>query len=604
VDAEMRKISLGTKLLIGGASFVLIPVLVIGALSVSKASKAIDLSAKNNALAVSKGVAKSAQLVLSEELKLVQHVALDASVITGASELAKGGGNDGAAAGMVSGKLSEVAKLLGTDYAGVFFVDRNGRICADGGDGSYVGLDVSERAYFKAATSGKPSVGQVVKSKKTDEAVVHICAPVSSPQGEFLGAIASSLKMEFFVRAVADAKIGSTGYAYIVDGEGICIAHMKKDLILTANVTKFKGMESISAKVLARQSGVESYLFQGKQKIAGFSPVELTGWSVVVTQDREEFESPIYAIRNAIVVFGGALVIFSICTAFYFSRSISKPISRVVAGLNEAAEQVASASTQVSSSSGQLAEGASEQAASLEESASSMEEIASLTKRNSENVRNLCDLSNSSVTSMKASHKSLKKTTEMMALIGASGEQMAKINKSIEEIAFQTNLLALNAAVEAARAGEAGAGFAVVADEVRNLAMRASDASRNTQTLISETLQHIEQGTDLIDQTQKAFYQMGEDGKKVWTCISEILEAVQEQEKGIEQVNTALHEMNGVVQQNAASAEESASAAAEMNAQAEQMGNFVADLVALVSGGRENAWSGKSSKADKDEDQV
>lgn len=600
----MRRISLGTKLLIGGVSFVLIPVLVVGVLSVSKASKAVDLSAKNNALAVSKGVAKSAQLVLSEELKLVQHVALDASVIAGASELAKGGGNDGAAAGMVSGKLSEVAKLLGADYAGVFFVDRNGRICADGGDGSYVGLDVSERAYFKAAKSGKPSVGQVVKSKKTDEAVVHICAPVSSPQGEFLGAIASSLKMEFFVRAVADAKIGSTGYAYIVDGEGTCIAHIKKDLILTANVTKLKGMESIAAKVLARQSGVESYLFQGKQKIAGFSLVELTGWSVVVTQDREEFESPIYAIRNAIVVFGGVLVILSICAAFYFSRSISKPIAKVVAGLNEAAEQVASASTQVSSSSGQLAEGASEQAASLEESASSMEEIASLTKRNAENVRNLRDLSNSSVISMKASHKSLKKTTEMMALIGTSGEQMAKINKSIEEIAFQTNLLALNAAVEAARAGEAGAGFAVVADEVRNLAMRASDASRNTQTLISETLQHIKQGTDLIDQTQKEFYQMGEDGKKVWTCISEILEAVQEQEKGIEQVNTALHEMNGVVQQNAASAEESASASAEMNAQAEQMGNFVADLVALVSGGRENAWSEKSSKADKEEDQV
>ena len=189
-----------------------------------------------------------------------------------------------------------------------------------------------------------------------------------------------------------------------------------------------------------------------------------------------------------------------------------------------------------------------------------------------------------------------------MEKIYSDGEKTSKLLKNIDEIAFQTNLLALNAAVEAARAGESGAGFAVVADEVRNLAQRAASTAKNTEKLIGTTLENIKEGVKLVASSTEEFYQMGEDAKKVSELFAEISVASQEQAQGIGQINIAVNEMDKVVQQNAANAEESASASEEMNAQAEQMKEFVDDLVALVGSNSKNVknvfgFRGKASKA-------
>ncbi|MBF0243415.1 MAG: methyl-accepting chemotaxis protein, partial [Desulfamplus sp.] len=159
--------------------------------------------------------------------------------------------------------------------------------------------------------------------------------------------------------------------------------------------------------------------------------------------------------------------------------------------------------------------------------------------------------------------------------------------KTIDEIAFQTNLLALNAAVEAARAGEAGAGFAVVADEVRNLAMRAAAAAKNTAALIEGTVQKINSGSKLVSTTNEAFGKVAGSSAKIGDIVAEISGASNEQYNGIEQVNIAITEMDKVVQKNAATAEESASASEELSAQAEQLRDYVGDLVMLVKGTRE-----------------
>jgi len=141
--------------------------------------------------------------------------------------------------------------------------------------------------------------------------------------------------------------------------------------------------------------------------------------------------------------------------------------------------------------------------------------------------------------------------------------------------------------VEAARAGEAGAGFAVVADEVRNLAMRAAEAAKNTSELIEGTVKKVENGSQLVSTTNEAFVQVAKSAGKVGELVAEISEASREQSDGIDQVNTAISEMDRVVQQNAANAEESASASEEMNAQAEQLRDYVGDLMMLVTGKRE-----------------
>ncbi len=138
--------------------------------------------------------------------------------------------------------------------------------------------------------------------------------------------------------------------------------------------------------------------------------------------------------------------------------------------------------------------------------------------------------------------------------------------------------------MEAARAGEAGAGFAVVADEVRNLAMRASDAAKNTSNLIENTIKAVRKGNELTTATQEAFKENADIARKIGQLVDEIATASEEQSHGISQVNIAVAEMDKVTQSTAANAEESAAASEELNAQAEQMKVYVGDLVAVVGG--------------------
>ncbi|MBU1171867.1 MAG: methyl-accepting chemotaxis protein [Proteobacteria bacterium] len=277
-------------------------------------------------------------------------------------------------------------------------------------------------------------------------------------------------------------------------------------------------------------------------------------------------------------------VIVGCLVAVFITRSITGPINKVIRGLSEASDQVASASGEVSMSSQTLAEGASEQAASIEETSSSLEEMSSMTKQNADNASEANNLMKNANETVDKANTSMSELITSMAQITSASEETSKIIKTIDEIAFQTNLLALNAAVEAARAGEAGAGFAVVADEVRNLALRAAEAAKNTASLIEGTVKKINEGSILVNSTSDAFSEVSESARKVGELVSEIAAASNEQAEGIEQVNKATVEMDKVIQQNAANAEESASASEEMSAQANQLMEYVGELVAMVGG--------------------
>ncbi|MBI1178189.1 chemotaxis protein [bacterium] len=301
-------------------------------------------------------------------------------------------------------------------------------------------------------------------------------------------------------------------------------------------------------------------------------------------------------------VANSVMVVTGVFTGIGFSvlivRGIRKVLSRVAEMLSDGANQVAAAAGQVSASSQSLAEGASEQAASLEETSSSLEEMSSMTRGNSETADKANDLANQTRTAAEKGAADMRDMSTAMEAIKISSDDIAKIIKNIDEIAFQTNILALNAAVEAARAGDAGMGFAVVADEVRNLAQRSARASKETAAKIEGAISKTAQGVEISHRVATALGDIVSKARQVDELAASVVNASREQSQGIGQINLAVGQMDKVTQSNAANAEESAAAAEELSAQAETMKHSVSELMHLVDG-RANRHSNVPQKTPK-----
>jgi methyl-accepting chemotaxis protein len=270
---------------------------------------------------------------------------------------------------------------------------------------------------------------------------------------------------------------------------------------------------------------------------------------------------------------------------YYLNQlKIVRPLIATIHNLNTTTEQTNQAAGQVSAASQSLAEGASEQAASLEETSASLEELSSMTKRNAESAQKANDLAKEARQAADQGASDIETMSKAMGAIKVSSDDIAKIIKTIDEIAFQTNILALNAAVEAARAGEAGMGFAVVADEVRNLAQRCAQAAKETAVKIEGAIAKTGQGVEICTKLTQTLDAIVHKVRRVDELVTAVAGASSEQSQGITQINTAISQMDRVTQSNAAGAEESAAAAEELNAQAIITKQSVQALIELVGG--------------------
>ncbi len=409
--------------------------------------------------------------------------------------------------------------------------------------------------------------------------------------------------------AIGNMRFGpeKKNYFFIVDMDGMMLVHPEHpELVgkIQNNLQDADGRKIILEILEAAQKKEEGFIQYRWAKPGTDVPVtKLTyfkvfkNWKWVlctgiylddIEQVIDQKKSALLTAMTVHIQFMAGIILFVlVCVmalGIRITRRISGPIYRIIQGLNEGADQVASSAGEVSSASQTLAEGSSEQAASIEETSSSMEEMASMTRHNANNAGLADSLMKQVNQVVNKANTSMSQLTASMQEISIASEKTCKIIKTIDEIAFQTNLLSLNTAVEAARAGEAGAGFAVVADEVRNLAMRAADAAKNTAALIEDTMKKVSDGTALVRTTNDAFNEVARNTQKVGALVGEISAASNEQSQGIEQVNIAVTEMDKVTQRNAETAEETASASEELNAQADELKGFVADLSAMVGG--------------------
>ena len=257
-------------------------------------------------------------------------------------------------------------------------------------------------------------------------------------------------------------------------------------------------------------------------------------------------------------------------------RKLNRDLSITMGQINKSADQVASGSGQVSSGAQALAQGATEQAAAVQELAATIANISQQVKDTAENARDARNQSNMAGDEVERCNSQMRDMMNAMEEITRSSNEIGKIIKTIEDIAFQTNILALNAAVEAARAGEAGKGFAVVAEEVRSLASKSAAASKDTADLIESSIEAVSRGTEIANATAESLVKVVGDVRTAAGTVDKIADAAEEQADAVEQVTVGVDQISSVVQTNSATSEQSAAASAELSNQAEVLKGLVA----------------------------
>ncbi len=256
-------------------------------------------------------------------------------------------------------------------------------------------------------------------------------------------------------------------------------------------------------------------------------------------------------------------------------RMLKLELSDTLLQINTSADQVSNASSQVSSSAQNLSQGSVEQASSVQELAARISEISNQAKHTASGALDVRKQTHSVGEGVSACNHQMQELMSAMERIHSSSDEIGKIIKTIEDIAFQTNILALNAAVEAARAGEAGKGFAVVADEVRNLASKSAEASKNTSVLISHSTEAVQTGNEIAEHTANTLQKVVGSIDTMIESIDQIASVSNEQSDAILQVNEGISQITSVVQSNSATAEESAAASEELSAEAASLKKLV-----------------------------
>ena len=242
--------------------------------------------------------------------------------------------------------------------------------------------------------------------------------------------------------------------------------------------------------------------------------------------------------------------------------------NRAFGTIRNATNQISLGSSQIAAASQTLAQGSTEQASAIEQIAASITDIANKTRDNATQASEVSNIVYKAKDDVINGNNSMREMVAAMNEINESSENIQKIIKVIDDIAFNTNILALNATVEAARAGEQGKGFAVVAEEVRNLAGRSAEASSQTAEMIEDSIIKVKRGSELAEQTAKALEVVSDMIEKITTLSSEIAESSNLQASATAQIDQALTQVSQVVQTNSATSEECASASEELSGQA------------------------------------
>jgi methyl-accepting chemotaxis protein len=383
-----------------------------------------------------------------------------------------------------------------------------------------------------------------------------------------------------------------------------------EDTRVATTVLNGDGSRAIGTK--AAQSVINTVLHNGKiyngeAIVAGkpcktkYKPLKDHNGNIVgmwfVGFEISSIQKQVLNINMSIGIYMLVFIIIGIGVLIYFSGNIISPINRSTNRLDRVTQSVVFSANQLLESAQQFSQGSAEQASAIEEVTTTLQESASMLLQNNANTKQAAFLSEQAKESADKGNIEMREMMESIQEIKKSSDQIAKIIKVIDDIAFQTNILALNAAIEAARAGEAGAGFAVVAEEVRNLAERSAQAAKDTASIIESNIELSVKGVSVTDRVREALADITSQAAKVKQLMAEISTASGEQFQGVEQVSKVLTQMEIIIQKNTVSAEQSTLVSEELHTQADNMRKIVDELSELVNG-TESVSSTKNENPD------
>ncbi|MGD9733641.1 MAG: methyl-accepting chemotaxis protein [Desulfamplus sp.] len=633
--------SLRFKLIAGGILILLIPLISVGVLSMSKTSTALSTLSKNQAYDIAKDLANLTKMMIESEFVKAKILAEKQIVVNAVSAQNRGETFDLAA---INNNLQKTVESMGNSYEGIFVTDLKGNIFAGSIEGGkregkhYSGINVEERDYFKKTiSSGDASIGDPIKSRATDDVISIVCAPVKSSGSSIEGTFCMVIRLSNFTGIISSRKIGKTGYGYMVDKNALLIAHPVKEMILSGNLHKLKGMEEFASQIVSGNSGVASYSYKGVPKISGYAPVEITDWYVGLTQDSDEFMSAVNSIRNSAVMIALISLVIAIITILFLAKKMLMPINSAVVGLKDIAtgegdltmrlkvasndeigelaewfntfmeklqeiiRHIAANSVSVNDSSTELSVVASQLSSGAENTASRAGNVAAAAEQMSTNINNVAaameqsstntnmvasaaeqmnstinEIAKNAENARTISHDAVDKSQSAfnrMSELGKAAQAIGKVTETIKEISDQTKLLSLNATIEAARAGEAGKGFAVVANEIKELSNQTAQATLNIKSQIDEVQNMTALSVKEIDEISNVINNVNEIVSTIAAAVEEQSAATSEISSNINQVSSGIQDVNENINQSSSVAQEITKEIAQVNSAASEISN-------------------------------
>ncbi|CAG36005.1 methyl-accepting chemotaxis protein [Desulfotalea psychrophila] len=611
--AKINTRSLYFKLVAGGILAVLLPLLIVGFWVVHKTNETLFEISRE----VLQNEAKQLSGYVEISLDLQREVAaafttdlLTLEVIEKVNRVGVASAGDDIAV-LRRAMKDKYALLDNSRYLGVFVTDKKGLLItgelASGKE--YRGSNIASRGYFqRVKSSGEVVVGEIARSKSTGKIIYVVCAPIVSGDHRFQGVIGLAVSAKFLLDKFAEVAPGATGYSSMVNRRGVVNIHPNKKLILQHDLSRDDGLEELSKAMLAGETDVISYSYKGDAKVAGFAPVPSQKWSVIVTQEQDDFLGAAHEIRDSVSFITLISLIAVAVVVFFASQTLVRPMQRVVEGLKDIAQgegdltmrlQVTSKdevgdialwfnvfieklqqiiirlsenSTPVAVSAGQLsviarellvnAEDTSTRsdnvAAAAEEMSANLNTVSAAMEQSSANIGMVASASEEMTATIGEIAESAGKAhavsslaveqsqsaSEKMDELSSAAEKIGKVTETITEISEQTNLLALNATIEAARAGESGKGFAVVANEIKELAKQTAEATSDIKNVIGNVQHTAKMAEGEIEQITRVIEDVNEIVATIAATVEEQSVTTREISANIVQASAGIQEVN------------------------------------------------------------